>query len=72
MNTGRRPQRPIRGATTATELYFYVADLAGTIEHVISCGAGLLAGAEPRAWGEEVAYLADPEGNVLALAKPKA
>jgi len=72
VNTGRRPQRPIRGATTATELYFYVADLAGTIEHVISCGADLLAGAEPRAWGEEVAYLADPEGNVLALAKPKA
>jgi len=33
-------------------------------------GARVLSELEPRDWGDKVAYYADPEGNVLAVACP--
>ncbi len=35
-------------------------------------GGRLLSARAARAWGDEAAYFADPEGNVLVVARPAA
>jgi predicted enzyme related to lactoylglutathione lyase len=55
---------------TRTELYLHCADLEATQERAMAAGARPLSPLAPRDWGDEVAYLADPEGNVIALARP--
>lgn len=69
-NTGAPPAPPPAHGTTAAELYFYVDDPDAWARRVESAGGRLLSAAAPRPWGDRVAYLADPEGNVLALARP--
>lgn len=69
-NTAAPPAPPPATGTTATELYFYVDDPEAWARRVESAGGRLLSAAAPRPWGDRVAYLADPEGNVLALARP--
>jgi len=34
-----------------------------------AAGARLVSGPAPRTWGEEVTYLTDPDGHVLAVAR---
>ncbi len=69
-NTGRSPSPPAPGATTSTELYFRVDDVAAAAARAVAAGATPLSPAAPREWGDVVAYVADPDGNVLAFAKP--
>jgi len=69
-NTGRAATAPAAGATTSTELYFRVDDVAAALARALAAGAHLLSPAAPRPWGEVVAYAADPDGNVLAFAQP--
>ena len=58
------------GAITATELYLRVDDLAAAVEALAAAGARLLSPAAQRDWGDEAAYFADPDGNVLVVARP--
>jgi predicted enzyme related to lactoylglutathione lyase len=67
-NVGMTPERA-RGLTTC-ELYLYVGDLEAAIARVERAGGRPLAPLAPRDWGDVVAYLADPDGNVIALAQP--
>ncbi|HSK01234.1 MAG TPA: VOC family protein [Kofleriaceae bacterium] len=60
------PSPPI----TRTELYLQCDDLHAAIERAEEAGARPLSPLGPRDWGDEAAYFADPEGNVLVLAKP--
>ncbi|MSP55561.1 MAG: hypothetical protein EXR69_08160 [Myxococcales bacterium] len=60
---------PLGAATTATELYFRVADLSVACGRMEGAGARLLSPSGLRAWGEVVAYFADPDGDVIALAE---
>jgi predicted enzyme related to lactoylglutathione lyase len=69
-NTGQVPELLPDGALTPTELYLYAEDLPVAIGRVAHAGARPLSALAPRPWGDEVAYFADPEGNVLALARP--
>jgi predicted enzyme related to lactoylglutathione lyase len=46
------------------------ADLAAAVERVRRAGGRALSPASARPWGEDVAYFADPDGNVIALAAP--
>jgi lactoylglutathione lyase len=69
-NTGHAVTPPTAGATTSTELYFRVADVDATVARALAAGAELLSPAAARPWGEVVAYVADPDGNVLAFARP--
>ena len=71
VNTGR-PAAPIpAGHTSAAELYVTVAGaLDDAVDRAITAGATVLSAAQDRAWGDRVAYLADPDGHVLALAQP--
>ena len=69
-NTGQTPVRVPEGELGPTELYFYPDDLVLALERVRAAGARPLSALATRPWGDEVAYFADPEGNVLALARP--
>lgn len=68
-NTGRVPVRVPAGELAPAELYLIVEDLEGAVARASGAGARLLSPAAPRDWGDTVAYLADPDGNVLALAR---
>ena len=58
------------GSITSTELYFYPDDLEAAIHRFEVTGAHLLRPLARKDWGDEAAYFADPDGNVLVLARP--
>lgn len=68
-NTGAAPPIPGENSTTSTELYLHVDDVDSAVRRVVAAGARLLSGAENRPWGDVAAYLADPDGNVVVVAK---
>ena len=51
-------------------LYLRVDDLPAAVDALEAAGARLLSAAAPRDWGDEAAYFADPDGNVLVVARP--
>ena len=64
------PAKVGAGELAPTELYFYVDDPDAAIARLRSAGARELSPWAARPWGDEVAYFADPSGNVLAMARP--
>ena len=70
VDTGRAPQPLIIGAITGTELYLHHPDPAQVIERLERHGARRLSPLGPRPWGDEAAYYADPDGNVIAIGRP--
>jgi predicted enzyme related to lactoylglutathione lyase len=68
-NTTEVPSRTPRGALAPVELYLLVDDLAASVDRLRAAGGRLLSGPQPRDWGDEVAYFADPAGNVVAIAR---
>jgi predicted enzyme related to lactoylglutathione lyase len=71
-NTGQSPLRAEDGAITSTELYLYADDPTHAAERLREAGARELSPMAPRAWGDEAAYFADPDGNVVVVARPLA
>ena len=69
-NTGEPPPAAPRGGTTACELYLYVDDPRLALVRLVAAGGRLLTPVAPRTWGDEAGYAADPEGNVVAVARP--
>lgn len=57
------------GAIMPVELYLFVEDLEAAVERLTTAGARLLSPPKDREWGDRVAYFADLDGNVLALAQ---
>lgn len=55
---------------TPCELYLRCLDLSDIHNRVLEAGARLLSPPSARSWGEEAAYYADPDGHVIALARP--
>ena len=70
-NTGQVPAPTPPGELAPTELYFHADDLEAAIERLRRAGARELSALAPRDWGDEAAYFADPDGNVLVLARPR-
>lgn len=68
-NTGSVPARTPEGELAPTELYFYVPDLADACARLVAAGARVLSPPAMRAWGDEAAYFADVDGNVLVVAR---
>jgi catechol 2,3-dioxygenase-like lactoylglutathione lyase family enzyme len=69
-NTGAASlPRPSSG-TTSTELYLHVDDVAQASARLLAAGARCLSPSAPRDWGDEAAYFADPDGNVVVVARP--
>jgi len=56
------------GAGQRCEVYLRRWDAAALVERALGAGARQLAAIEPRDWGEDVGYLLDPDGHVLAVA----
>lgn len=51
------------------ELYLVVGQPEAAIERALASGATLISPLSARDWGDEAAYLADPDGHVVALAR---
>lgn len=51
------------------ELYLVVDDLDAAVQQAAQAGAVEVQAAADRDWGHRVAYFADPDGHVIALAK---
>lgn len=66
-NLGRVPE-PIAGPVATTELYLDADDLDESIARALEAGARMLDDVRDRPWGDRVAYFADPDGYVVALA----
>lgn len=71
-NTGQMPQETPRGAITGTEVYLRCADVDAAAARLERAGARLLSARASRPWGDDAAYFADPDGNVLVVASPSA
>jgi predicted enzyme related to lactoylglutathione lyase/uncharacterized protein YndB with AHSA1/START domain len=69
-NTGRIPTPASPSATSGTELYLHCEDLDACIVRVVNAGGRPLAERGRRPWGDEAAYFADPDGNVVVVASP--
>ena len=68
-NTGQTPSLAVPGAIQPTELYFRCDDLDAAIARLEHAGARCLSPRAPRDWGDEAAYYADPDGNVVVVAR---
>jgi lactoylglutathione lyase len=62
----RRPD----GATTAFEVCFVTDDVAGAYEQAVREGAEPVTRPHTKPWGQDVAYVQDPDGNLVELASP--
>ena len=71
-NTGESPAPPPTAGTTSSELYLRVDDVPAALARLVAAGGRLLSPTGPRPWGDEAGYVADPEGNVVAVACPLA
>lgn len=69
-NTGESPAAPPAAGTTACELYLRVDDVGAALARLVAHGGRLLSAPAERPWGDEAAYVADPEGNVVAVSRP--
>ena len=69
VNTGQAPSLVPPGGISATEIYCRCDVLDAAITRLQSAGARTLSGRARRDWGEEAAYFADPDGNVLVVAR---
>jgi len=68
-NTGSEVSSVRPGATTASELYFLTVDAEAAVQRFLAAGARLLSALALRDWGDEAAYLADLDGNVVVVAR---
>ena len=73
-NTAEAPDMGAAGRLRPTEIYLQGSadDARACIQRLEAAGARRLSPLAPRDWGDEVAYYADPEGNVIAVAHPAA
>jgi uncharacterized glyoxalase superfamily protein PhnB len=58
------------GRTPRAELYLLVDDPAGHHQRALQSGARELSPLLPRDWGHTAGYSLDPDGHVLAFARP--
>lgn len=71
-NIGRSPSLVPETAVGATEIYLHCDDLPGSIDRLVRAGARELSPLVRREWGDDAAYFADPDGNVIVVARPSA
>jgi len=57
-------------AGARAELYLMVDDPAAAHARALAAGACELSPLQPRNWGHDAAYALDPDGHVLAFARP--
>ena len=70
VNTGVSPVEVPAQGISGTEIYLHVQDIGLAMERLEHAGARTLAERSEKPWGDEAAYYADPDGNVLVVARP--
>ncbi len=68
-NVGALPYRVPAGQLAPVELYLFVDDVDAASEDLRAAGGRLLSAAASRPWGDVAAYFADPDGNVVVVAR---
>src|SRR5690606_137020 len=63
-----RPQRPATGHRI--ELCIYVDDIDERVAAVRGIGAPIVTEPADQPWGERIAYVEDPDGNLVMLTAP--
>ena len=66
-----RPERRT-GAQPTFEVCFVTDDVQAAYETAIREGAGAVTEPQTKPWGQDVAYVRDPDGNLVELASPAA
>ncbi|EYF03479.1 VOC family protein [Chondromyces apiculatus] len=61
------PLRPAQGHRI--ELCVYVDDVDATVAHLRASGVPIVLEPRDQPWGERVAYVSDPDGNLLMLTR---
>lgn len=59
----------VGGGPRRSELFVYVDGVTATVESLRAAGVTVLAEPADMPWGERLAYVADPDGNPVALAE---
>jgi len=67
-NVGRTPIAAQGEELHAAELYFAAEDPGAALDRAVAAGGRWLSPLAPRPWGDEVGYVADPDGHVVAIA----
>ena len=65
---GAEPVAPPHDEVSPAYLYVRVDDARGTVQRVEAAGFRPLSPLAPRSWGDEAAWFADADGNVVAVA----
>jgi lactoylglutathione lyase len=65
-----QPQRPASGHRI--ELCVYVDDVDAMVERVRAAGVRVILEPVDQPWGERIAYVADPDGNLVMLTRSHA
>ena len=68
-NVGEAPVEVAAGSLSPIELYLFPDDLDVAIARLLAAGGRELSPLAHRDWGDDVAYFADPDGNIIALAR---
>lgn len=58
------------GGRPAFEVCFVTDDVQGAFDRAITEGAEAVTAPQTKPWGQDVAYVRDPEGNLVELASP--
>jgi catechol 2,3-dioxygenase-like lactoylglutathione lyase family enzyme len=66
---GAPPMAAANGEIAPAYLYVRVPDVRATIAELEAAGGRPLSRLALRSWGEEAAWFADPDGNVVAVAQ---
>lgn len=69
---GHTPDPASGNGIPRCELYVLVEDVSTSYEQALAAGAKPVSPPTPRDWGHTVGYVADPDGHILALARPTA
>ena len=69
-NVGQTPVATPPTAITRAELYLRCDDPETSLARAVTAGARLLSPVALRDWGDHAGYVADPDGNVVAFARP--
>jgi lactoylglutathione lyase len=64
-----RPAEPSSGPP-AFEVCFVTDDVQGAFERAVAEGAEGVSPPQTKPWGQQVAYVRDPDGNLVELASP--
>ena len=70
IEVGAEPVDISNGQVAPAYVYVRVEDVRATVASIERAGGRPLSPLSRRAWGEEAAWFADPDGNVIAVAGP--